>query len=194
MYSQKDEEYYITRAVSGMVGTFIDVGAYDGLTYSNTRCLVERGWRGLMVEPGLDAFKTLLDKYEDETNIILVHGVLSCAGEHLTNFWHNPRTFSTTLPEVRDQFIHEGFSRSYITPTTSWNALLTLCPTPDVVSIDTEGTSVALFENLMMRDVRPLVICVEHEGKISRCLQLASRFRYKVVMQNEENFVLERGA
>jgi FkbM family methyltransferase len=32
-------------------GSFVEVGAFDGDTYSNTSCLADLGWRGLYVEP-----------------------------------------------------------------------------------------------------------------------------------------------
>src|SRR5579885_680685 len=32
-------------------GTFVEVGAYDGETYSNTSSLADLGWRGVYVEP-----------------------------------------------------------------------------------------------------------------------------------------------
>lgn len=32
-------------------GFFVEVGAYDGYTFSNTSGLAERGWRGILVEP-----------------------------------------------------------------------------------------------------------------------------------------------
>jgi FkbM family methyltransferase len=32
-------------------GTFVEVGAFDGDTYSNTSCLADLGWRGLYIEP-----------------------------------------------------------------------------------------------------------------------------------------------
>ena len=32
-------------------GFFVEVGAYDGISFSNTSCLAARGWRGVLVEP-----------------------------------------------------------------------------------------------------------------------------------------------
>ncbi len=32
-------------------GFFVEVGAFDGVTYSNTWGLAERGWQGLLIEP-----------------------------------------------------------------------------------------------------------------------------------------------
>jgi len=32
-------------------GFFVEVGAYDGISFSNTSCLAARGWSGVLVEP-----------------------------------------------------------------------------------------------------------------------------------------------
>ena len=32
-------------------GTFLELGAYDGIEFSNTLALEERGWRGYLIEP-----------------------------------------------------------------------------------------------------------------------------------------------
>ncbi len=42
-------------------GVFVDVGAYDGQTFSNTLAFERLGWRGLCVEPLPDAFRKLKD-------------------------------------------------------------------------------------------------------------------------------------
>ena len=40
-------------------GIFVDVGAYDGVTYSNTLLLERCGWRGICIEPIPAAFEKL---------------------------------------------------------------------------------------------------------------------------------------
>ena len=37
----------------GFIGTFVEVGAFDGFSFSNTWMLADRGWRGLMIEANL---------------------------------------------------------------------------------------------------------------------------------------------
>jgi FkbM family methyltransferase len=50
-YSQNDEEDVILSFFDAGVGRFLDIGAFDGISLSNTRALAERGWSGIMVEP-----------------------------------------------------------------------------------------------------------------------------------------------
>lgn len=63
-YSQNKEEEVILKYFEGKAGTFIDIGANDGITFSNTRALAERGWKGVLVEPSPKAFDILKMRYE----------------------------------------------------------------------------------------------------------------------------------
>lgn len=61
-FSQERQDEFITRFVfaNKRNGSFVDVGAHDGVTFSNTKYLEqELGWRGICVEPNPDAFKLL---------------------------------------------------------------------------------------------------------------------------------------
>lgn len=50
-YSQNDEQEVILEFFGERIGQFLDIGAFDGPTLSNTWALVELGWHGTMVEP-----------------------------------------------------------------------------------------------------------------------------------------------
>lgn len=63
-YSQNKEEEVILKYFEGKTGTFIDIGANDGITFSNTRALAERGWKGVLVEPSPKAFDILKMRYD----------------------------------------------------------------------------------------------------------------------------------
>jgi hypothetical protein len=64
-------------------GIFVDIGAYDGVNYSHTRALAEKGWQGMMLECEPFRFATLADLYRRYTDISLIrskvtpHNVLS---------------------------------------------------------------------------------------------------------------------
>lgn len=40
-------------------GTFVDIGAFDGVTFSNTKIFEDAGWDGLCIEPQSDNFEAL---------------------------------------------------------------------------------------------------------------------------------------
>jgi FkbM family methyltransferase len=64
MYSQNLEEKYILEYFKDRKGTFLDIGANDGITLSNTRALAELGWAGVFVEASPKSFMRLKDNYK----------------------------------------------------------------------------------------------------------------------------------
>ncbi|SRR6266567_8798456 len=61
-YSQFEEQDHILRAFVRLdaPGRFLDIGAWDPITFSNTRALVEMGWSGVMIEPSPGPFIEIL--------------------------------------------------------------------------------------------------------------------------------------
>ncbi len=194
-YSQRNEQEHILRAVQYLEpSAFLDIGAYDGLTFSNTRALVEQGWIGAMVEPGLDAFQKLLRNYgESPAGIELINAAVSTV-RHLEPFWNNPTCYSTTEgANLRKWKPTEPFSRRYYVPTITFEDLAPyIGDFLEVVSIDTEGTSVELLLYFPMEKYRPKVFIVEHDGRLDTCLNFAQRYCYDIVMENAENVVIVR--
>lgn len=191
MYSQKDEERIILEILGQRSsGFFIDVGAYDGIKFSNTRALVERGFTGIMVEPGLEAFQKLLENYRLESRILLLHAALS-NHKGIIPFWSNDSTYSTTTFGNVQKFSEQGFSRRFFIPTISWNQLLdfTNVAEVDLLSIDTEGTSLELLDSFPFYRVQPKIIVVEHDQMQDLCDRVASNHFYRLAYANEENCI-----
>jgi FkbM family methyltransferase len=46
-------------------GTFVEVGAYDGESFSNTSCLADSGWKGIYVEPVRDYYLQCSERHRN---------------------------------------------------------------------------------------------------------------------------------
>lgn len=66
-YSQSNEQEAILNYFGDFKGSFIDIGANDGITLSNSRALAELGWCGVLVEPSPQAFSKLKQLYATAT-------------------------------------------------------------------------------------------------------------------------------
>lgn len=67
MYSQNLEEKFILEYFGDYVGTFLDIGCNDCLTFSNTRALSLKGWKGVFVDASpkaMERCKTLYNGYK----------------------------------------------------------------------------------------------------------------------------------
>lgn len=58
-YSQAGEDKFLEKLLPDK-GFFVDIGAYDGLKFSNTKRFYDKGWSGLAVEGTLKYFRALM--------------------------------------------------------------------------------------------------------------------------------------
>ena len=63
MHSQNLEEQYILDYFGSFVGTFLDLGCNDCKTFSNTRALAERNWKGVLVDASPKAIEKCKQLY-----------------------------------------------------------------------------------------------------------------------------------
>ena len=173
-YGQNEEDRYIRAAFDGQThGYFVDVGAYDGVKFSNTLLLEEQGWTGLCVEPHKVTFAKLKRKRQ---NSICVYG--ACVGDKTltTAIYKDPGIvmlggLAPDEPTIRANLTDaQGIEfRGYIeteVPAFTLNTLLLehlgRGKTVDFVSIDTEGTELDVLRGFDLGLWIPRLLCVEH--------------------------------
>src|SRR5580704_7287876 len=68
-YSQNGEdgiiEYLLGCLGSGQPGVFAEFGANDGVWFSNTRALSDKGWTGTLIEADVKHFSKLIENTKD---------------------------------------------------------------------------------------------------------------------------------
>lgn len=152
---ENDEREWIDAYFAGRVGTFLELGAFDGHTNSLTEGLVESGWSGVMVEPDPDTFCKLLARHGSNERLTLVHTAVAVQSG-LAKFWQcSNHQVSTLRAEHRDISLGLGrgyqFERPYLVHTTSIFELLRRFGhfSFDFVSIDIEGESFDVFREYL---------------------------------------------
>jgi hypothetical protein len=194
MYSQGEEEKYILEAV-GASGHFLDFGAFDGRTFSNTLALVERGWSGVLVEPSCYAFRALLELHGTNDKLRLVQALVG-VNRGLVPFWNSADAISTT--ETKSYAIWKQVADykplCYVPELTVKDIIAEFPVSADMVNIDTEGTSARLFIHWPIEICVPKVFCVEHDKQQEEITSKANLWGYKTVYENQENMVLVRDA
>jgi hypothetical protein len=202
-YSQGREDEIITnRAIAlGLnhksSGWILDVGAYDGVKFSNSRKWIEKGWGGVLVEPSPTVYPTLEALYAKRFDVHTLNKLIT----HLdhggdTRFWDaNGDGTSTTDPAHREKWAKAG---SKFTQTTvdaySWLALQEwlldkdLQSTFDIISIDTESTSCALART-MPKAFAPKILIVEHDGDKQIRFDMEKRFGLHYIWHDGNNMI-----
>jgi FkbM family methyltransferase len=174
MSSQYGEHIAILKHFEGRGGRFLDVGAFDGVSLSNTRPLFEAGWSGVLVEPSPLAFVMLLRNYWQETRVDLIPAaVVADANESgLVPFWINSADGELTdmLSSVSPEHVakcseYHPFSKwpCYVAGI-NWQQLFeSVGHSFDFVNIDTEGTN---FEVLAEMPITPEMLCYEWDREL----------------------------
>lgn len=164
MYAQRGEDDAIASFLPAF-GKYLDIGSYDGKTFSNTRKFAEEGWEGVCVEPSAHCFAAMVS--DPPPNTVLVNALV---GRHrgLTAFHYSKDALSTTS----EHHAHKWASLAAYTPTfavtVTLGDLLEAFPGPyDLVSVDTEGTTGQIVEDLIphLDELKTKVLVYEHDDE-----------------------------
>lgn len=166
MPTQYGEDRHILEYFAGRVGRFLDVGAGDGLTWSNTKPLLDLGWSGVMVEPALSQIRWLLENHLDNPKVDIVCAGIGGRTRSSLALFFDARDFSTFSDKYHDKITaHSEGSVLYrlrFAPMITWRQLLDACPGPyDFVNIDVEGMNLELVQSAPWDRIRPQMVCVE---------------------------------
>jgi len=191
-YSQNMEEKYIYRHFMDKTGKFLDIGAWDGKTFSNTYKLAKLGWQGVCVEPSPIAFKGLFENYKDNDKIQLVNCAVADRSELMTFYESNGDAIGSLDQSHKDKWQKNVFFREILTKTVTFDELCDMTGYDfDFISIDTEGTSLEIFRHLPFQQLKNLsCICVEYDGKNDLVCNIGKTVGFEKVYESSENIVL----
>ena len=198
-YSQNNEEavllHYFGDRADGML---LEIGAFHPTRLSNTRALIERGWSGLLCDMSPFSLANLVRAYADNDRVRVVGGVITVEASGPASVWlvapdeakGRDGAVSTTEAWHRDRWAGQGHV-PYVCGTISLPELYAMLPRRvDLVSIDTEGTSMALAMAFDWERLAVDAIVVEHDGSDALVGRLAET--HEVAAVNAENVVLVR--
>ena len=85
-YSQDGQDEFIERVIFKDLynGYFVDIGANDGITYSNSYYFEKKGWSGVCVEP----IPCIFEKLKNNRKCVLFNGVISSNRKEYVDFLH----------------------------------------------------------------------------------------------------------
>lgn len=156
---------------------FLDIGAFDGVTFSNTRHLADAGWSGVCVEPSPPAFCHLMRNYEGNERVDLVNAALTRTrfpkGADIQPFHCN--TADALSADMMSSFdpAHvakwKGFPfRQIWIPRIEWGDLLFQFYHDGIgpfnfVNLDIEGLNGQVLADM---PIRPEMVCVEWDKEV----------------------------
>jgi len=166
-FSQNKEEEHILEYFGDFVGTFCDIGANDGVTFSNTRALALRGWKGIAIEPAPLAFNKLKELYKDRKDIFTYDYAISKNNGKAILQASGPLCSAADVGLVSTFHQHEKerFSRTVKydpieVKTYRWKTALNRWPIKefDFISMDCEGDEMNILPSINFEKVKLLAI------------------------------------
>ena len=146
-------------------GTFVEVGAYNGIDFSNTLPLVNVGWKGVCIEPNPLSFQMLKKNYEPVKENIQFYNIAIGKFDTCTITLDN--SISTTSQEQLDIFRNAGWTKSPNSVVVSMRRLddvLEESNIPiefEVLCVDTEGTELDVLETFTLEKWLPKIAIIE---------------------------------
>lgn len=195
IYSQNSEQNYIVEHFGQRTGRLLDIGAYDGLTFSNARRLLELGWHGILIEPAPSVIPKLRANVECFGDRV---EVMTCAvgtADGVIDFYDNAGAVATTskahVAKWRGQTRFSICSVTQVTPAT----LLDLIGSQfDFINIDVEGANIDVMRLMPWHRLMPelSMVCVEHDGHKQEIEEMLKDYGFKTIHENRENLILTR--
>jgi FkbM family methyltransferase len=159
-------------------GFFVDVGASDGIGWSNT-LLLERafGWRGILIEPNPIHRETLPRNRRSKVHF----GCIGPRTGDVVDFWSAAEHELSGIGAYANQDDHAATRQAHVSrtmTTISLNDALRECDAPreiDYVSLDTEGSELDILSTFDFAGYRVRLWTIEHnhtanEAKIDRLM------------------------
>ena len=203
-YAQNFEDVMLARCFPGPRGFYVDVGANDPDIDSVTRTFYERGWSGINIEPLSSNFARLTKRRTRDLNLHLAAGDTDGT---ITFYeiakWHG---YSTIDKDIAAQHKKDGLKVvEHKTPLRRLASVLdehARGKTIDFLSVDVEGTELAVLAGADLGRHRPRIILAESRlpvtvNMVDRFFEVPDRaddyakflapFRYRLVYRDGLN-------
>jgi FkbM family methyltransferase len=172
-HAQHGEEFFLWELFEfKSQGTFVEIGAYDGVSLSNSLFFEKLGWRGLLVE----AHPELAERARhSRPSATVVHAALGAVdgGEVTFSMVRGERgldtlSFVETTESHRQRIgSRKGVIEQVVVPARTLRSLLDEVGLTaiDWMSVDVEGGELEVLRGASLDSVRPRVIVVEDNSR-----------------------------
>lgn len=204
-YSQNAEQKAIIEYFGEHKGTFIDIGANDGVTFSNTWALSQLGWCGVLVEPSPKAFAKLKANYsilKDRKKgcFYFYNYAIADSNGKFTLSESGPLVnkgdvalVSTIIEKEKDRFKSVVSYEPVTIEGFTWKTFLNRLSIKnfDFISIDAEGCDEVILKQMDMSEVK--CVCVEWNSKEELRKTFVDYLQgFNVIYTSAENLIFAR--
>jgi FkbM family methyltransferase len=162
-YAQFQEDLAVLKYFGAHKGRFLDLGAFDGKTRSNTLLLAERGWTGVAVDASWEVVPKALESYKG-LGVTFVSAAVG-ANPGLVPFFDcgnaNLSTASIDLVH-RTPDLRKIVKQRFVACVTVRDLLKVFPGTFDFLSVDLEGWTLPVLETVPLDEIKCRMVCAEY--------------------------------
>lgn len=203
MYTQNSEEqvildYFGKTKLTVSPFRLLSVGENDGITFSNSRALIEAGWNAILVEPSPKAFKKLSELYKDSAYVFAIEAAIGTETGKMILHDSNEHCgahglLSTLIPDEKKRWEGSQTFEETEVQCYSWKDFHSIVGNPkfDFISIDAEGMDYDILSQMDLKALGCKMVVVEHNGKeIEKYIDYCSKLGMHELVRNAENLIM----
>lgn len=149
-------------------GLYVEIGAFDGVSHSNTIGLARRGWKGILVEPHPDSVAKLRKNYAGFSSIS-IRQVAIGAQDGEKKSLQDAGTLSSTSPALIEHYRGLAWASKAVQTEVKLVESMRLDtlleeespPRFDLLVVDVEGSEREVFAGFTITKWKPLMVVVE---------------------------------
>lgn len=172
----------------GKIGRYVEVGAFDGIIYSNVWGLAMMGWKGIAIEPMEENLVKLKQTYDYYPNV-LIEPVACSSRKHESLVMFSEREGSRLQEETNPRELPvvkvPAVTLDSILIKNNWETKF------ELLSIDTEGHDEYVLSGFSLQDWKPKMVIVETRGVRPKVF---AENRYDVQYEDGLNTIFVRNA
>ena len=187
-YAQHGEDKLVEQLLPNGVHSFIDIGANDGVLFSNTYKFAKLKARGLCIEPVKNSFFKLKLNHIFHPKVKCINSAISDLNEDL---FIQEKGYESTLSEITKNKTPNSYKvRAY-----TFENLLKKYPSfhkIDFLSVDVEGHEKEVFNSLhSFKFYSKIIILESDKSEINDLLSINSLCNYQPVLHNGINTIFK---
>ncbi len=199
-HSQYGEATFLESFFGQTLGSFLDIGANDGIMYSNTYNLFLKGWAGVLIEPSPKAFARLAALYQDK-NVELYQKAIITQPAESVSLWESTEHMTNGDVGLLSTTIHSEIKKWERTPTAFQEIQVPSCTISellslskytkfDFISIDTEGLDYEILLQINPVSLGTRALCIEYNGiEPQKYISHMQQLGYRVGLKNGVNLI-----
>lgn len=196
MYSQNNEEQIILELLKDTNGRLLDIGAYDGKTFSNTYQLLLNGWNGILVEPAPSViFELIKNTQEIKHRIEIVNAAITVNKNNSLLEFNDSMgdAVSTSSKNHYDLWKNQvNYRKVFVNTITIQDILQIFGNNYEFVNIDVEGQNLEILKTIPFVEMNTKVVCVEHEYKYDAITEIMQKQGFTEYARNGENMIFRK--